>query len=268
MFLFTVLLVPALSAVGGLAADEHTYQRTDPVTGQQLLCNRCPPGTRLRAHCTRSRQTECAPCGAGLFTEFWNYIPDCLRCDACSDQQRVVRQCNGTVNTLCECEAGFYWDQHFCRRHSVCKPGHGLKASGTPHRDTVCEACADGHFADIRQAQSTCHTHNTCKDHEHLVLPGSRWHDSVCATCEQLTPKAWVDVFEPVLYGLQVQYGISTERLQKLVNRRVRKKKRAAEEDLLDLPSILEEAHRNQLADRIARKILRVQQSHCKRDAM
>ncbi|XP_052451751.1 tumor necrosis factor receptor superfamily member 6B-like [Carassius gibelio] len=117
------------SCDAGLAADEPTYRRTYPATRQQLRCKRCPPGTRLGAHCTSSSETDCVPCGPGMFTEFWNYIPECLRCDACSDHQRVVRPCNGTVNTVCECDAGFYWNQRFCRRHSECKPGHGLKAS-------------------------------------------------------------------------------------------------------------------------------------------
>ncbi|XP_050993567.1 tumor necrosis factor receptor superfamily member 11B-like [Labeo rohita] len=276
------LLVSALSGANG--EEEYTYWRTDPVTRQQLLCNRCPPGSRLRAHCTRSSQTECAPCGAGLFTEFWNYIPDCLRCDTCSDHQtmRVVRPCNGSVNTLCECKAGFYWDEHFCRRHSTCKPGHGVKASGTPHKDTVCELCADGHFADVTQENTTCVTHSACEDHKLLLLPGSRWHDSVCATCDHHdhTPKGWEDLFKPVLSGLHVQFGIPIERMQKLVNRRLRRGsgrrngKRAApqhlqrndgtsEEELLNLPSILEETHQSLLADRIARKILRFQQ-HCR----
>ncbi|XP_016376231.1 tumor necrosis factor receptor superfamily member 6B [Sinocyclocheilus rhinocerous] len=284
MFLLTALVLPVLCAAGW-AADAHSYRRTDPVTGQLLLCDRCPPGTRLRAHCTRSRQTECAPCGPGLFTEFWNYIPDCLRCDACSDHQRAVQPCNGTVNTVCECEAGFFWDQHFCRRHSACKPGHGVKAPGTPHRDTVCELCADGHYADVTQTHAACVTHSACKTDEQLVLPGSRWHDNVCATCDHLTQKGLVDLFKPVLSGLHVQYRTSTERLQKLVDRRLRRKrfgKRAAlhpmqrlqhwsketsEEESLNLPSILEESHLNPLVDWIARNILRFQQ-HCTNTAL
>uniref|UniRef100_A0A671Q2U7 Tumor necrosis factor receptor superfamily member 11B-like n=1 Tax=Sinocyclocheilus anshuiensis TaxID=1608454 RepID=A0A671Q2U7_9TELE len=322
-FLLTALVLPVLCAAGS-AADAHSYRRTDPVTGQLLLCDRCPPGTRLRAHCTRSRQTECAPCGPGLFTEFWNYIPDCLRCDACSDHQRAVQPCNGTVNTVCECEAGFFWDQHFCRRHSACKPGHGVKAPGTPHRDTVCELCADGHYVDVTQTHAACVTHSACKTDEQLVLPGSRWHDNVCATCDHLTQKGTgthtftmtqhtqpprspyhnlsenaasvnsssvgvflpglVDLFKPVLSGLHVKYGTSTERLQKLVDRRLRRNrfgKRAAlhpmqrlhwsketsEEESLNLPSILEESHLNPLVDWIARKILRFQQ-HCTNTAL
>ncbi|XP_043088995.1 tumor necrosis factor receptor superfamily member 11B-like [Puntigrus tetrazona] len=258
----------------GLPAESRTYRHTDPVTGQQLLCDRCPPGTRLREHCTRSRPTVCARCGAGLFTEFWNYIPDCLRCDACSDHQRVVRPCNGSVNTVCECEAGFFWDQHFCRKHSACKPGHGVKAPGTPHRDTVCELCADGHYADVTQTQAVCVIHSSCKTDEQLLLPGSRWHSNVCASCAGHTEKGLVDLFKPVVSALNPHYGASLERLQKLVMRRLRRRrfgKRAAlrlqswseeDEELLNLPSVLEESHLNPLADWIARRILRFQQ-HC-----
>ncbi|XP_052401038.1 tumor necrosis factor receptor superfamily member 11B-like [Carassius gibelio] len=280
MFIFTVVLLPVLSGAG-LAADEPTYRRTDPATRQQLRCKRCPPGTRLGAHCTSSSETDCVPCGPGMFTEFWNYIPECLRCDACSDHQRVVRPCNGTVNTVCECDAGFYWNQRFCRRHSECKPGHRLKASGTPHRDRVCELCAGGHFADVRKTHATCITHSACKTNEQLVLPGSRWHDNVCATCEQLTLKELLDLFEPVLSGLQIQYGSTIERLSKLVNRCLHWKKfgkqaalqsvdgpvswlqlwsdETSEEALMNLPSIYPSYL---LADKIAHKILQFQH-HC-----
>ncbi|XP_051526727.1 tumor necrosis factor receptor superfamily member 11B-like [Myxocyprinus asiaticus] len=214
MFLFTVLLLPVLSVSGS----DRVYQRVDPVTGQTLVCDRCPPGFRLSAHCTRSRQTECVPCGADLYTEFWNFIPYCLLCDACTDNQRLVRACNGTVNALCECEVGFYWNQYFCKRHTVCKPGHGVKSSGTPHTDTVCELCSDGQFADITQTHAECVAHSTCGSDEQLVLRGSRWHDNVCATCDQITVKGWVDLFRPILWSLFVQQKIPAQRLQRFVN--------------------------------------------------
>lgn len=138
----------------------------------------------------------------------------------------------------------------------------------------MCELCADGHFADVRKMHAACVSHSACKTDEQLVMPGSRWHDNVCATCDHLTLKGLVDVFEPVLSGLHIQYGAPIERLQKLVHRRLRRKrfgKRAAlrrdegpvhetsEEVHLNLPSIVEESNLNHLADRIARIILRFQ---------
>ncbi|XP_051526728.1 tumor necrosis factor receptor superfamily member 11B-like [Myxocyprinus asiaticus] len=275
MFLFTVLLLPVLSVSGS----DRVYQRVDPVTGQTLLCDLCPPGFRLSAHCTRSRQTECVPCGADLYTEFWNFIPNCLLCDACTDNQRLVRACNGTVNALCECEVGFYWNQYFCKRHTVCKPGHGVKSSGTQHTDTVCELCSDGQFADITQAHAACVTHSTCGSDEHLVLPGSTWHDNVCATCDQITEKGWVDLFRPILSGLFVHQKIPVQRLQRILNRLLRKQgqrlhqgvtmqrakspmekihqwiSRVSEEELQNLLKILKESHLEHFADKITHKI-------------
>ncbi|XP_051948627.1 tumor necrosis factor receptor superfamily member 11B-like [Xyrauchen texanus] len=276
MFLFTVLLLPVLSVSGS----DRVYQRVDPVTGQTLVCDRCPPGFRLSAHCTRSRPTECVPCGADLYTEFWNFIPNCLRCDACTDRQRVVRACNGTVNTVCECEVGFYWDQFFCKRHTVCKPGHGVKSSGTPHTDTVCELCTDRQFADITQTHAACVTHSTCASQEHLVLPGSTWHDNVCATCDQITEKGWVDLFRPVLSGLFVHQRIPTRRLQRIVNHLFRQRGQrlqntespmekiqqwiggASQEELLNLLKILKESRLDHFAEKIAHKIRIFLKSH------
>lgn len=108
------------------------------------------------------------------------------------------------------------------------------------------------------------------------------WNDG-CNSSENSSSAAvllpgWEDLFKPVLSGLHIQFGIPIERMQKLVNRRLRRGcsrrngKRAApqhlhdgksEEELLNLPSFLEETHQNLLADRIARKILRFQQ-HCR----
>ncbi|XP_051520061.1 tumor necrosis factor receptor superfamily member 6B-like [Myxocyprinus asiaticus] len=278
MFLFTVMLLPVLLASGSAAGD-RVYQRVDPVTGQTLVCDRCPPGFRLRAHCTRSRPTECVPCGADLYTEFWNYIPNCLRCDSCTDHQRVVRACNGTVNTLCECEVGFYWNQYFCKRHTVCKPGHGVKTSGTPHTDMVCELCADGQFADIMQEHAACVTHSTCGSDEQLVLPGSRWHDNVCATCDHITEKGWVNLFRPILSSLFAKQNIPAQRLQRFVNRLLCEQgqrshrrvalqsteslteriqhciSRVSEENLLNRLQTLKESHLEHLANKITHKL-------------
>ncbi|XP_055076775.2 tumor necrosis factor receptor superfamily member 6B [Misgurnus anguillicaudatus] len=283
MFFFTVLILALLLCAG--SSEERTYQRTDPVTRQILVCERCPPGFRLRAHCTSSRRTECVPCVAGLYTEFWNYIPQCLMCDACADLQRVVRPCNGTANTVCECERGLFWDQHFCRRHATCKPGHGVKTAGSPHRDTVCELCPDGQFADITKTHSSCVNHSVCVMNEQLVIQGTKWHDNVCTTCDHINAQGWLDLFRPIVSGLFVHQKISPQRLKRFVNQRLRRHAvrsewstedpaerikdwigRASVEELLNLPEMLKRSRLDLLADRIGHKIKKFQMfaDHCK----
>lgn len=63
--------------------------------------------------------------------------------------------------------------------------------AGTPHKDTVCELCADGWFANISEKNAACVPHSACAA-DQLLLPGSGWHDNVCATCEQLEEKGTV----------------------------------------------------------------------------
>ncbi|XP_051991842.1 tumor necrosis factor receptor superfamily member 11B-like isoform X2 [Xyrauchen texanus] len=248
MILFTVVLLSVLSASGSAAGD-GAYQRVNSVTGEVLMCRQCPPGFRLRAHCTGSHPTKCVPCEAGLYTEYWNTIPNCLRCDACTDHQRVVRACNGTVNTLC-----------------------------TPHTDTVCELCADGQFTDITQEHAACVTHSSCGSDEQLVLTGSKWHDNVCATCNHITEKGWVDLFRPILSSLFAKQKTPVRRLQRFVNclceqgqrshRRLALQSaespmgriqhwisRVSEENLLSLPQTLKESHLEHLANKITLKI-------------
>ncbi|XP_056597649.1 tumor necrosis factor receptor superfamily member 11B-like [Triplophysa dalaica] len=273
MFLCAVLIVPLVLSAGASSDEERSYKRTDPVTGQILVCRRCPPGSRLRAHCTSSSPTQCVPCGAGLYTEFWNFIPNCLLCDACADLQRVVRSCNATTNTLCECEPGFFWEQHFCRKHATCKPGHGVKTQGSPHRDTVCELCPDGQFADITQTCAPCVTHSVCATHEQLLIPGSKWHDNVCATCDHITTRGWLDLFRPIVSGLFVQQRMPIQRLQRFMGQRLRSQtdrravderiqqwiSGASDEELLKLPNMLEKSRLNLLADKIRQKLNRFQ---------
>ncbi|NP_001410336.1 tumor necrosis factor receptor superfamily member 6B precursor [Danio rerio] len=269
MLFSTVLAIWALTA-----GDARTYRRKDPETGRTLECARCAPGSRLRQHCSSSRQTECSPCGPGMYTEFWNYIPDCLLCDSCAEHQRVVQPCNGIANTVCECEEGFYWEQHFCRRHSVCRPGHGVKTAGTPYSDTVCEACAEGHFSDATKAHAQCVKHRVCQGEEHLLLSGNTHYNSICTTCQQLSNNGtvWTAVFDPALSALQVQQKIDIHRLEQMVIRRLKKPlkqlhKRTAmrradpSEGLIDRSMMLENSYLSHLAQRMTQNIRRVQQS-------
>ncbi|TRY56574.1 hypothetical protein DNTS_008403, partial [Danionella cerebrum] len=209
----SVLVVLLLSVPGALASGTFTYRRVDPESGAVLVCERCPPGTRLRAHCSESRRTECAPCEPGLFTEFWNYLPSCLMCDACVENQRQVFPCNGSRNSVCECEPGFHWDQFFCKRHRKCEVGAGVRIAGTFLMDTVCEPCAAGEFADVTQADAECVKHSVCRRDEIRLLRGSRWHDKICSHCHQVTDSGWSAAWKSVLAALRVHYQISVDRL-------------------------------------------------------
>ncbi|XP_029370305.1 tumor necrosis factor receptor superfamily member 11B-like isoform X2 [Echeneis naucrates] len=182
MFFYLLLLFQQSSA--GSDASSRTFTHTDPVTGQQLTCDRCPPGTFMRARCTATSRSDCAPCQPGSFTEMWNYIGKCLRCGVCSHNEVVKSACNASSDCLCGCKQGFYWraELEMCVRHRQCQSGHGVLSSGTADKDTVCYACPDGTFS-TSSAQQNCTEHRSCQAlGQELLLRGSTWHDSIYGT--------------------------------------------------------------------------------------
>uniref|UniRef100_A0A3B3YZN1 TNFR-Cys domain-containing protein n=1 Tax=Poecilia mexicana TaxID=48701 RepID=A0A3B3YZN1_9TELE len=164
-----------------------TYEVTDPITGKPLQCDRCPPGTFLRASCSSIKERECAPCPQGSFTELWNYIGRCLRCGVCGRNQVVKKECTAISDCQCECKPGYFYSQDYdmCVRHSECPSGQEVLTKGTAETDTVCSVCSEGSFSDISSAHQNCTQHKNCSDAGlQLVLRGSSWHDSVCANCQ------------------------------------------------------------------------------------
>ncbi|XP_027865033.1 tumor necrosis factor receptor superfamily member 6B-like [Xiphophorus couchianus] len=164
-----------------------TYEYQDRKTGEILQCKRCEPGTYLTAHCTAAKDTQCAPCQTGHYTELWNYLNRCLYCNNfCSQNQEVEIECSPITNRVCRCKAGFYMMEDFCVRHTECGPGHGVQAIGTPTEDTVCEKCQKGYFSSSSSASNQCVKHQACLGEQVILLRGSAFHDTVCGTCQSL----------------------------------------------------------------------------------
>lgn len=109
-----------------------TFTDTDPLTGAMLECDFCPPGTYLRARCTSTHRSRCAPCPSGSFTELWNHIGKCFRCGSCGQNQVVKQPCLPNSDCRCECKPGYFYRQKYdmCIRHSVCPVGQGVLRNG------------------------------------------------------------------------------------------------------------------------------------------
>ncbi|KAM3873469.1 tumor necrosis factor receptor superfamily member 6B-like [Diretmus argenteus] len=189
----SMLLLPVLLLLTDLhgvlaVASTPSYEHRDPGSGQLLTCARCPPGTRLAAHCTATSSTECAPCHAEHFTAAWNYLPRCLYCNNfCRENQEVERECSPVSNRVCRCMEGHYSKYDFCIRHSECGPGHGAKTKGSPQTNTVCEKCVDGHFSNSSSALDSCVKHQECSSSgQRVLLTGSAFHDVMCGSCKDL----------------------------------------------------------------------------------
>lgn len=131
-FLPVMLLSARAVLVASVAAPALTFRGTDPITGQPVVCDRCPPGTYLRARCTMTRKSECAPCPPGSFTELWNHIGKCLRCGVCGHDQVVKKACSADSDCQCQCKDGYYYQKNYdmCLRHRECPSGEGVLTEG------------------------------------------------------------------------------------------------------------------------------------------
>ncbi|KAM9497202.1 uncharacterized protein Hap1MRO34_003370 isoform 2-T2 [Clarias gariepinus] len=171
---FTILVLYCTAASLVLAQYETKYWRELP-SGRKLLCDRCPPGFRLQAHCTETEPTQCAACDAGYYTQYWNYVYDCLPCNWCSGDEVVMQECTRSSNRVCGCKAGFYRDSYFCKPHTVCEKGYEVKEMGTPDRDMVCKPCIEGFYSAGKN--TPCIPHKACKSEEKLLSHGTSSFD-------------------------------------------------------------------------------------------
>ncbi|XP_036948186.1 tumor necrosis factor receptor superfamily member 6B-like isoform X2 [Acanthopagrus latus] len=219
--LLPVLLLTLRAALvdGVAAAAPRTFADTDPITGAPLECERCPPGTYLRASCTSTQRSKCEPCPSGSFTELWNYIGKCLRCGVCGQNQVEKTSCSASSDCQCECKQGYYYKQKYdmCLPHSACQSGLGVLTTGSPEEDTVCYACPNGTFSDVISAQQNCTEHKTCgAAGQQLLLKGSSWHDSVCTSCQSTDGADYLKEIVPAFF---VHQKVHSRRLRQILNR-------------------------------------------------
>ncbi|XP_076610949.1 tumor necrosis factor receptor superfamily member 6B [Chaetodon auriga] len=210
MMLVSFLLVLLLSTRAALAE------------GVAPECDRCPPGTYLRARCTPTEKSDCAPCPAGSFTELWNYIGKCLRCGVCGQNQRVKTACTASSDSQCECQQGYYYKKKYdlCLPHSECPPGQEVLTLGTADEDTVCKVCPNGTFSDTFSPHKNCTEHKSCEAAGlQLLLKGSTWHDSVCVSCQDHSLKDGADYLKEIIPAFFAHQKIHIRRLRRIVHK-------------------------------------------------
>ncbi|XP_062847886.1 tumor necrosis factor receptor superfamily member 11B-like [Trichomycterus rosablanca] len=158
------------------------YQHHDAVTSELLLCDQCPPGTAVERHCTSFSPTVCTPCPERLFAEHWHWGESCQHCTTvCKERQVVKRECNATLDRVCECVPGYHLAVEFCIPHTTCPPGSGVAILGTPDSDTICEKCPLGFFSSMTSGTERCIPHRDCSKLGMKTLRvGTATQDALC----------------------------------------------------------------------------------------
>ncbi|XP_039973541.1 tumor necrosis factor receptor superfamily member 5 [Xiphias gladius] len=173
-----------------------TCQSEDMYSENGLCCDRCPAGTYMQAHCDGTKATKCGKCGHGFYTATNNHLNKCQVCSECSshNNQRRVKDCTPTENTVCECITGYYCSNDqcdHCQRVSQCPPGKGVKVLATRTNDTICAPCEEGTYSNVKDFLSQCKTHTSCEDlGRALKTPGTEQMDTICG---DLLPRcSWI----------------------------------------------------------------------------
>ncbi|XP_026174725.1 tumor necrosis factor receptor superfamily member 21 [Mastacembelus armatus] len=161
------------------------YQHTDPESGTQVVCNKCPAGTYVSVHCSPTAVRECSPCPKGSFTRGENGVQQCHRCrPPCPVGFIEKTPCTTTQDRVCACPPNSFFSQDGdtqCKPHSLCAPGTRVKKRGSETEDVLCKPCTKGTFSDAESSVMKCRAHTDCKAQGLMMLiPGTREKDNIC----------------------------------------------------------------------------------------
>ncbi|XP_040920946.1 tumor necrosis factor receptor superfamily member 21 [Toxotes jaculatrix] len=167
------------------ALSPRHYQHTDPDSGTQLVCDKCPAGTYVSVHCSPTAVRECSPCPEGTFTRGENGVQQCHRCRAPCPAGFVEKTpCTATQDRICTCPPNSFLladSGTECKPHSLCPPGTRVKKRGSETEDVLCKPCTKGTFSDVESSAMKCRTHMDCQARGLVLLtPGTRETDNVC----------------------------------------------------------------------------------------
>lgn len=161
------------------------YQHTDPDSGTQLVCDKCPAGMYVSAHCSPTTVRECSPCPEGAFTRGENGVQQCHRCRApCPAGLIEKAPCTTIQDRVCICPPNSFLsgdDGAECKPHSLCPPGTRVKKRGSETEDVLCKPCTKGTFSDVESSALKCRAHRDCQAQGlTLLTAGTRETDNVC----------------------------------------------------------------------------------------
>ncbi|XP_068198946.1 tumor necrosis factor receptor superfamily member 21 [Antennarius striatus] len=209
VLLYTILVeISARVLTTGSPADQpllssRHYQHTDPDTGTQMICNKCPAGTYVSTHCSPAAVRECSPCPEGTFTRRENGAEQCHHCQTpCLAGFIEKVPCTATQDRVCTCPPNSFLPSGRgteCKPHSLCPAGTRVKKRGSETEDVLCKPCTKGTFSAVESSAMKCQTHTDCQSQGLVLLtPGSRNDDNVCGA-PSIDPSSSVSTTTPLV---------------------------------------------------------------------
>uniref|UniRef100_A0A8C6XPZ6 TNFR-Cys domain-containing protein n=1 Tax=Naja naja TaxID=35670 RepID=A0A8C6XPZ6_NAJNA len=150
----------------------------------EKCCSLCAPGFRVHQKCDNRVNTQCIPCGEGLFNRVWSRARRCFSCSPpCKEGFVEEKRCTSTQDRVCWCPAGHFCSSlvsgkcYHCQLYQKCQMGYGVLQAGTRETDVECAPCQPGTFSDHESHQNVCTPHRTCQS---VLVPGNSTHNTVC----------------------------------------------------------------------------------------
>ncbi|NXS53895.1 TNR21 factor, partial [Brachypteracias leptosomus] len=160
------------------------YRHLDRATNKELICDKCPAGTYVSKHCTKSTLRECSPCPDGTFTKHENGIERCHPCRKPCELPMIEKtHCSALTDRECTCLSGTFQTNDTCVPYTVCPVGWGVRKKGTETEDVRCKPCPRGTFSDVPSSVMKCKTYTDCFAKNMVVIkPGTKESDNVCGS--------------------------------------------------------------------------------------
>lgn len=160
------------------------YRHLDRATNKELICDKCPAGTYVSKHCTKSTLRECSPCPDGTFTKHENGIERCHPCRKPCELPMIEKtHCTALTDRECTCLSGTFQTNDTCVPYTVCPVGWGVRKKGTETEDVRCKPCPRGTFSDVPSSVMKCKTYTDCFGKNMVVIkPGTKESDNVCGS--------------------------------------------------------------------------------------
>lgn len=185
VFLGTADAQPKLtSEQNAVSLPAGKYLHLDRATNQELICDKCPAGTYVSKHCTKSTLRECSPCPDGTFTKHENGIERCHPCRKPCELPMIEKtHCTALTDRECTCLSGTFQINDTCVPYTVCPVGWGVRKKGTETEDVRCKPCPRGTFSDVPSSVMKCKTYTDCFGKNMVVVkPGTKESDNVCGS--------------------------------------------------------------------------------------
>ncbi|KAM4679766.1 tumor necrosis factor receptor superfamily member 21 isoform 2-T2 [Amazona ochrocephala] len=160
------------------------YRHLDRATNKELICDKCPAGTYVSKHCTKSTLRECSPCPDGTFTKHENGIERCHPCRKPCELPMIEKtHCTALTDRECTCLSGTFQTNDTCVPYTVCPVGWGVRKKGTETEDVRCKPCPRGTFSDVPSSVMKCKTYTDCFGKNMVIIkPGTKESDNVCGS--------------------------------------------------------------------------------------